>query len=156
LASASSGLHPSAACCWCCYAVARFISRQASLQTLATTDGLTQLANRRHFDEVFIPAIERQRNASQPLAFILLDIDHFKLYNDQYGHYAGDMVLKRVAHVLQDTFKRKGVLPARLGGEEFGVLMPGTSMQDAVDAAKPSASGWKTWTCHTTAARCTR
>jgi len=115
---------------------ARFIERQASLQTLATTDGLTQLANRRHFDEVFIPAIDRQRNASQPLAFILLDIDHFKLYNDQYGHYAGDMILKRVAHVLQDTFKRKGVLPARLGGEEFGVLMPGTSMQEAVDAAE--------------------
>jgi diguanylate cyclase (GGDEF)-like protein len=46
------------------------------------------------------------------------------------------MILKRVAHVLQDTFKRKGVLPARLGGEEFGVLMPGTSMQDAVDAAE--------------------
>ena len=115
---------------------ARFLSRQASLQTLATTDGLTQLANRRHFDEVFFPAIERQRNSRQPLAFVLLDIDHFKLYNDQYGHYAGDVVLKRVAHVLQDTFKRKGVLPARLGGEEFGVLMPGSTMQDAVDTAE--------------------
>lgn len=115
---------------------ARFISRQASLQTLATTDGLTQLANRRHFDEVFIPAIERQRNTRQPLAFVLLDIDHFKLYNDQYGHYAGDVVLKRVAHVLRESFSHQGVLPARLGGEEFGVLMPGTSMQDAVDAAE--------------------
>ncbi|RQO68108.1 hypothetical protein DBR44_15550 [Aquitalea sp. FJL05] len=114
----------------------RFIARQASLQTLATTDGLTQLANRRHFDEVFIPAIERQRNAQQPLAFVLLDIDHFKLYNDQYGHYAGDVVLKRVAHVLRESFQRKGELPARLGGEEFGVLMPGATMQDAVDAAE--------------------
>lgn len=115
---------------------ARFISRQARLQTLATTDGLTQLANRRHFDEIFLPCIERHRHSHQPLAFILLDIDHFKLYNDQYGHYAGDVVLKRVAHVLQDAFKHKGALPARLGGEEFGVLLPGTGMQDAVDAAE--------------------
>lgn len=114
----------------------RFISRQASLQTLATTDGLTQLANRRHFDEVFFPTIERQRHQQQPLAFVLLDIDHFKLYNDQYGHYAGDVVLKRVARLLQECFKRKGELPARLGGEEFGVLMPGASMQQAVDAAE--------------------
>ncbi|MBV8681068.1 MAG: CHASE2 domain-containing protein [Aquitalea sp.] len=114
----------------------RFILRQASLQTLATTDGLTQLANRRHFDEVFALSLERQRHASQPLAFVLLDIDHFKLYNDQYGHYAGDVVLKRVAHVLRESFQRKGELPARLGGEEFGVLMPGSTMQDALEAAE--------------------
>ncbi|WP_293762711.1 CHASE2 domain-containing protein [uncultured Aquitalea sp.] len=114
----------------------RFMARQASLQTLATTDGLTQLANRRHFDEVFQPAIERHRLSGQPLALVLMDIDHFKLYNDQYGHYAGDAVLKRVANVMRDCFQGKAALPARLGGEEFGVLLTGMDMPGAMEAAE--------------------
>ena len=95
-------------------------------------DGLTGVANRRRFDEVM--AVERRRalRSSMPLAVIMIDIDHFKLYTDHYGHGAGDEVLRTVAVELQKNFARAGDLFARYGGEEFVALMPSTPMESAL------------------------
>ncbi|AXE28605.1 hypothetical protein DK842_00940 [Chromobacterium phragmitis] len=114
----------------------RYVSGQAQLFSLAFTDSLTRLYNRRHFDEAFAHAFEQYRQRHKPLALIILDIDHFKKYNDHYGHYAGDEVLQKVARALRDGFRQKGQLVARLGGEEFGVLLTPSDAPQAFAAAE--------------------
>ncbi|PRP70222.1 hypothetical protein BUE93_13395 [Chromobacterium amazonense] len=114
----------------------RYVSGQARLFSLAFTDGLTRLHNRRHFDEAFNHAFEQYRQKQKSLALIILDIDHFKKYNDHYGHYAGDEVLRKVARALRNCFNQKGQLTARLGGEEFGVLITPGNAQQAMTAAE--------------------
>ena len=103
----------------------------AQLALLSTTDGLTGIGNRRHFDERL--GNEWQRGARQqiPLALLLVDIDHFKLYNDHYGHVAGDACLRQVAQTLARCVRRADELAARYGGEEFVLLLPGSSLDDA-------------------------
>lgn len=101
------------------------------LAALSTTDGLTGLANRRHFDEVWQGEWQRAARVSGPLALVLIDVDNFKAYNDHYGHQAGDDCLRRVAAVLAREARRAGELVARYGGEEFVVVLPGTSAADA-------------------------
>ena len=96
------------------------------LATLSATDGLTGLANRRHFDEVLEREWGRATRSRQPLAVIMIDVDHFKKYNDCYGHQAGDACLKSVARVLQQATRRAGDLVARYGGEEFSIVLPNT------------------------------
>ena len=94
----------------------------------ARTDVLTGLANRRHFDESLDREIRHAgRVADAPLSLILCDIDHFKLYNDHYGHIEGDECLRQVASVIQSVFKRAGDLVARYGGEEFAIIVPATN-----------------------------
>jgi len=96
------------------------------------TDALTGIANRRHFDETLGLEIRRASHAADaPLSLILCDIDHFKHYNDSYGHVAGDECLQQVAMVLKSVFGRAGDLVARYGGEEFSVILPGTSGANA-------------------------
>jgi diguanylate cyclase (GGDEF)-like protein len=101
------------------------------LATLSITDGLTGLANRRHFDEVLAAECARAARLQQPLAVIMLDVDHFKKFNDHYGHQAGDACLVRVAHALADGTRRAGDLTARYGGEEFSIVLPNTGLEEA-------------------------
>lgn len=93
---------------------------------LATRDELTGLANRRRLNEVLASEWARSRRSKESLALIMIDIDHFKLYNDDYGHQVGDECLKRVAQVIQASAGRAGDLAARYGGEEFLLILTGT------------------------------
>ncbi|MYN03871.1 diguanylate cyclase [Pseudoduganella sp. DS3] len=102
----------------------------ASLETLASKDGLTGLYNRRAFDEQFAVELARHRRQQSPLGLALVDVDHFKLYNDHYGHQLGDECLRRVAQALADCARRPGELVARYGGEEFVVLLPNTTAEE--------------------------
>lgn len=101
------------------------------LQRLSSLDGLTGLANRRHFDEELEKEWRRAQRADIPLSLILIDIDHFKLYNDTYGHLAGDECLKQVAQSMAKAIVRPGDLLARYGGEEFVVILPDTNAEGA-------------------------
>lgn len=94
--------------------------------TLAKTDGLTQLANRRHFDEVLDKEIGRLQRSGEPLSLLILDVDHFKAFNDNYGHIAGDKCLQQIADIFQRHLNRTTDLAARYGGEEFAGVMPET------------------------------
>lgn len=102
------------------------------LHRMVAIDGLTCIANRRHFEQRCEEEWRRATRDETPLSLIMLDIDHFKKYNDTYGHLVGDDCLKRVAEVLAATAARAGDLAARYGGEEFAVLLPNT---DSVGAA---------------------
>lgn len=109
---------------------------RAELERLSRSDPLTGLANRRHFDEHWHNELRRADRSGQPLAVLMLDVDHFKAYNDRYGHMAGDRCLAAVGQCLREHFQRAGELPARLGGEEFAVLLPGCDADDARHAAE--------------------
>jgi diguanylate cyclase (GGDEF)-like protein len=121
------------------------------LATLSITDGLTGLANRRHFDDVLRSECARAARAGQPLAVIMLDVDDFKKFNDRYGHQAGDACLTRVAHALAAGMRRTGDLAARYGGEEFSIVLPnagagqayyiGESLRGAVEALDIAHAG---------------
>ncbi len=99
---------------------------------LSMTDDLTQIPNRRHFNYTFERELSRAKRAKESMAFMMVDIDYFKLYNDEYGHLAGDEALKRVAKELQSVLKRPSDFIFRLGGEEFGVII---DEGDAVESA---------------------
>jgi diguanylate cyclase (GGDEF)-like protein len=99
-------------------------------------DPLTGLANRRHFDEALSAECQRASRAEVHLSLLLVDIDHFKLFNDHYGHLAGDECLRRVASVLHRCVRRAGEVVARYGGEEFVVLLPGSDAEHARNAAQ--------------------
>ena len=102
---------------------------------LAVRDGLTDLYNRRAFDELLVQALAREDRQKGRLALILLDLDHFKKLNDTYGHPAGDAALRACAKVLLQHL-RKGDLAARYGGEEFVVILPGTDEEGALHLAE--------------------
>jgi len=101
------------------------------LKQLSTQDGLTGIANRRQFNQYLAIEWARAARGKFSLSLILIDIDSFKLYNDHYGHLAGDSCLIKVAHVLQNTVKRPTDLVARYGGEEFAVILPHTGLDGA-------------------------
>lgn len=106
------------------------------LQRLASLDGLTHVANRRRFDEYLDREWRRMIREQSILALILCDIDYFKLYNDTYGHQAGDICLKKVAQAIASSVKRPGDLVARYGGEEFAVILPHTNGEGAMRVAE--------------------
>lgn len=106
------------------------------LQQVANTDGLTQLANRRRFDEYFVQEWARSQREDSPLSFLLCDIDYFKQYNDHYGHPQGDWCLQQVAQGISSVINRPADLVARYGGEEFAVLLPQTSSEGAIRVAQ--------------------
>lgn len=108
----------------------------SQLESLSTTDSLTGLANRRRFDSYWDEEWCRAQRQASSLAVIMLDVDHFKLYNDHYGHQQGDSCLQRVGEVLRATVRRAGELAARYGGEEFVVVLPGASSQQALETAQ--------------------
>lgn len=101
------------------------------LETMAWLDGLTCIPNRRRFDDALNTEWKRAQRTGTPLSLILMDIDYFKDYNDNYGHVAGDTCLKSVASALASSVTRAGDLVARYGGEEFVLLMPETDGQGA-------------------------
>jgi diguanylate cyclase (GGDEF)-like protein len=106
------------------------------LHRLANLDGLTEVANRRRFDEYFDQEWQRSGREQTPLSLILCDIDYFKNYNDHYGHQAGDSCLRRVAKAISETLCRPTDLVARYGGEEFAIILPNTSSEGAVHVAE--------------------
>ncbi|GGH03965.1 GGDEF domain-containing protein [Silvibacterium dinghuense] len=97
------------------------------LETLSLEDSLTRVANRRRFDQVLEESFAHSRRTGSPLSLLMLDIDHFKLLNDSYGHRVGDACLVRIAAALEAALNRAGDLPARYGGEEFAIILPDTS-----------------------------
>ena len=101
------------------------------LERLATTDQLTGIGNRRAFDEHLDREVARAARSGEPLSLVLLDVDHFKLYNDRFGHPQGDICLARVATALEAIVRRPADLAARHGGEEFALVLPGTSAEGA-------------------------
>ncbi len=120
--------------------LAREIGRRAQaeerLEELATTDALTGLRNRRKFDTEIDVEWRRAARQNTPLALLMIDADHFKLYNDTHGHQAGDQVLVGIAICISDTVRRAGDCAARYGGEEFAVLLPGAPAGDAMKVAE--------------------
>jgi diguanylate cyclase (GGDEF)-like protein len=114
----------------------RLAAAKSELQRLSTLDGLTGITNRRRFDEQFEHEWKRAAREGAPLSVILGDIDHFKAYNDRYGHLLGDDCLKRVAGALRDAVQRPGDLVARYGGEEFVAILPGTDSAGARSVAE--------------------
>lgn len=105
-------------------------------QKNALTDGLTGLANRRHFDDALNKEFFRLKRSKTPLSLIMLDIDHFKKFNDRYGHLAGDDCLRQVATALRIAVGRAPDFVARYGGEEFVVILPDTSRNGAETVAE--------------------
>jgi diguanylate cyclase (GGDEF)-like protein len=109
----------------------KLASANKRLRLISSQDGLTQLANRRLFDETLTQEWRRAIRQENPLTIIMIDIDYFKLFNDTYGHLAGDDCLKRVAAALNSRLRRAGDLLARYGGEEFVMLLPNTDRAGA-------------------------
>ena len=129
--------------------LAREIGRRADaeskLEEMATTDALTGLRNRRKFDHVIDIEWRRAMRQKTPVALLMIDADHFKAYNDTFGHQAGDQVLVGIAICISDSVRRAGDCAARYGGEEFAVLLPNTSATDAFKIAetiRAKVLGW--------------
>jgi diguanylate cyclase (GGDEF)-like protein len=120
--------------------LAREIGRRAraeeKLEELATTDALTGLKNRRKFDAEIETEWRRAQRQRTPLALLMIDADHFKSYNDTFGHQAGDQVLIGIGICISDAVRRAGDCTARYGGEEFAVLLPGLSPTEALGMAE--------------------
>lgn len=113
------------------------------LQRLATSDSLTGLANRRHFDDYFQQQWRILARENAPLSLILCDVDYFKNYNDTYGHQAGDNCLRKIANMLSNSVSRPADLVARYGGEEFIILLPNTQIIGAIHVAQKIRLGVK-------------
>ncbi|MEA3513662.1 MAG: diguanylate cyclase [Campylobacterota bacterium] len=111
------------------------ITDKKLVERIAITDGLTSLYNRRHFDTMFPQQILANKREKKYLVFVLIDIDHFKQYNDTYGHQDGDTTLKLVAQALKNTLQRPYDFTFRLGGEEFGLLYTIEDKNDALEIA---------------------
>lgn len=114
---------------------------EAHLAALATTDPLTGLANRRRFDEVIAREWRRTRRTGASLALLMIDADHFKHLNDTHGHTQGDAVLRVLGHLITSCTRRAGDCGARYGGEEFAVVLPDTTLEEAMTTAEKIRAG---------------
>lgn len=114
----------------------QYQSANKILTELSNLDGLTKISNRRSYNETLEKEWENARNEKKQLSLIMLDIDHFKLFNDTYGHLQGDDCLQKVANALKSSLKRSGDFVARYGGEEFSVILPNTDKKGALRVAE--------------------
>jgi len=112
--------------------------KNKKLEEMSNTDGLTSVANRRHFDSFLSAECKRVSRSGSDLSLIMCDIDYFKIFNDTYGHQTGDECLKSVANVLAGVEKRQSDLIARYGGEEFAIVLPDTDLEMAIQLAEKS------------------
>jgi diguanylate cyclase (GGDEF)-like protein len=110
-------------------------SANRELEKLSRQDVATGIANRRYFDSYLQTEVRRAARERQPLSLILADVDHFKAFNDHYGHQAGDDCLRQVASALCTAGRRPADLAARYGGEEFAMVLPGTGSDGAIEVA---------------------
>ena len=108
----------------------------AQLEDQLRTDGLTAVGNRRHFDSTFEQEWKRSLRSGETLSLLLIDVDHFKLYNDRYGHIEGDRCLQKVALAIRSQARRSSDVVCRIGGEEFAVLLPTTAVAEAAKLAQ--------------------
>lgn len=113
--------------------IVQSIELNLRLRELSEQDGLTGLANRRHFDETLQKELNRAARNEAPLSLLLMDIDHFKAYNDHYGHVSGDHCLRLVSDAIAGCVRRSGELLARYGGEEFALLLPNTDKAELAE-----------------------
>ena len=144
LAAVVTGGVVAAAILWVAYLLDRSERQRRTvlaLRTDANTDGLTGLANRRRFSSALEDWSAQARSNGTPLSLLILDLDHFKAINDQHGHARGDACLRAFASRLQEAFAGNGELVARLGGEEFGVLLRETSLNEAFTHAEAFRAG---------------
>lgn len=118
------------------YLFSSLARHRAELETLARTDVLTGLANRREFMARLAEEAQRQQRGERPLTVVMLDVDHFKQVNDTHGHAAGDQVLSSLGRLLQGSVRQEVDLAARLGGEEFALLLPETDTEGAQCVAR--------------------
>ena len=114
----------------------KLLKLNQKLNKLATLDGLTKIANRYYFDQTLTKEWFRGKREQSPLSLIMADVDYFKLYNDYYGHQAGDRCLQQVAQAISKTVNRPADLVARYGGEEFAIIIPQTSAENALYIAE--------------------
>lgn len=109
--------------------------KAGEFEQLSVTDALTGLLNRRYIEERLVEEVKRSNRHGFPMSYVSIDVDHFKSYNDQFGHPAGDQALKIVAHILKETLRGADVA-ARVGGEEFAILLPQTTNDEAAAIAE--------------------
>lgn len=125
------------------YEIDRLRTELETVRSESRTDALTALANRKHFDQSLNEAILRATQTSEPLTLLLCDVDHFKAFNDTWGHPLGDDVLRLIARTIKEVVRREDVA-ARYGGEEFAVILPNTSLQTAAEVAETLRAGVNT------------
>jgi diguanylate cyclase (GGDEF)-like protein len=114
----------------------QIVQQIRTIERLGLVDSLTNMPNRRSFDSHFAVEWKRAAREKKPISFLMLDVDHFKNYNDTYGHPQGDVLLKAVAKIFMQAARRPTDLAARIGGEEFGVLLPETTLESALIIAE--------------------
>ena len=118
------------------------VSAQRKLRKLATVDSLTGLFNRSHGSDLAENEIARFRRAKHPVAFMLLDVDHFKSINDRYGHEMGDKILAEIGQLIPAQLRTQDIV-ARWGGEEFLVILPDTGIESALASAERIRSAFR-------------
>lgn len=116
-------------------AIRQDITDKKRVEEISITDGLTNIYNRRYFDEIFPKLLNRAKRKSEYLAFVLMDVDYFKQYNDTYGHFEGDNVLISISKCLKEYLTRSDDMVFRLGGEEFGVVFTTDKKENALSFA---------------------
>uniref|UniRef100_UPI0025D714A3 sensor domain-containing diguanylate cyclase n=1 Tax=Sulfurimonas sp. TaxID=2022749 RepID=UPI0025D714A3 len=116
-------------------AIRQDITDKKLIEIISITDGLTDIFNRRHFDDIFPNILKTNIRSKEYISFLMMDVDHFKQYNDTYGHQMGDDVLINIAKTLKKSLKRKDDLCFRLGGEEFGLVFYTKDKKEAFDYA---------------------
>jgi diguanylate cyclase (GGDEF)-like protein len=114
----------------------QIVRQMRTIEQLGLIDPLTGIANRRSFDDRIALEWRRAHREHKPLSFMMMDVDKFKVYNDTYGHPQGDALLRELAKIFAAAAKRAADLACRLGGEEFGVLLPETDMDAALQTAE--------------------